>query len=273
MFHVKHYAPPLVRLRAFCRARLVFVPRPLAYPETNVSRETPHVRRLPQAFSRPTEAPRPRPGPARLAFMRLACVPPRAPHPRPAAASPPSTEPPPPARRASLASPAPPPAPRPSRPPGPARRPRVFASAQPRASRALVPRSHPPPAPRASLASPPLAGPERLTSRPLPRNPCSRLLHPSCPPVASPFPFVALSMLGLSKSKRHQLRFYQHLHSTSTFATQQLSGRLNDRLSAFTQVTGGFSPRNNREGALTRPHEASMVILGELNSLTGINET
>lgn len=221
MFHVKHHAPLLVRLRAFCRARLVFVPRPLAYPETNVSRETPHVRRLPQAFSRPTEAPRPRPGPARLAFMRLACVPPRAPHPRPASAPPPPL---------ALARP---PAPRPSRPPGP----------------------------------------ERPTSRPLPWNQRSRLLHPSCSPVASPFPFVALSMPGLSKSKRYQLRFYQHLHSTSTFATQQLSGRLNDRLSTFTQVTGGFSPRNNREGALTRPREASMVILGELNSLTGINET
>ena len=158
--------------------------------------------------------------------------------------------------------------------------------------RILAPRPHPPPLartprPRASRSHPPRparlacappraprhAGPERLTSRPLPRNPCSRLLHPSCSPVAPPFPFVALSMPGLSKSKRHQLRFYQHLHSTSTFATQQLSGRLNDRLSAFTQVTGGFSPRNNREGALTRPHEASMVILGELNSLTGINET
>lgn len=262
MFHVKHYAPPLVRLRAFCRARLVFVPRPLAYPETNVSRETPHVRRLPQAFSRPTEAPRPRPGPARLAFMRLACVPPRAPHPRPASASPASRSHPP-GPRASLASPAPPPAPRPSRPPGPARRPRAS-------------RSHPPGPARLACAPPRAprhAGPERLTSRPLPRNPCSRLLHPSCSPVAPPFPFVALSMPGLSKSKRHQLRFYQHLHSTSTFATQQLSGRLNDRLSAFTQVTGGFSPRNNREGALTRPHEASMVILGELNSLTGINET
>lgn len=155
-----------------------------------------------------------------------------------------------------------------SRPaPGSASSPRVRTPAS---------RSHPP-APRASLASPPapapLAGPERLTSRPLPRNPCSRLLNPICSPVASPFPFVALSMLGLSKSKRHQLRFYQHLHSTSTFATQRLSGRLNDRLSAFTQVTGGFSPRNNRVGTLTRPREASMVIFGELNSLTGINET
>ena len=289
MFHVKHYAPPLVRLRAFCRARLVFVPRPLAYPETNVSRETPHVRRLPQAFSRPTEAPRPRPGPARLAFMRLACVPPRAPHPRPASASPASRSHPP-GPRASLASPAPPPAPRPSRPPGPARRPRASRSHPPRPARLAcapprAPRHAGPqrltsrPQPRASrlVRSPRLShappGPERLTSRPLPRNPCSRLLHPSCSPVAPPFPFVALSMPGLSKSKRHQLRFYQHLHSTSTFATQQLSGRLNDRLSAFTQVTGGFSPRNNREGALTRPHEASMVILGELNSLTGINET
>lgn len=266
-------------------------------PETNVSRETPHVRRLPQAFSRPTEAPRPRPlrpppGPARLAR-----APPRAPrsHPRPR----------PRARVPRIPA---------SRPPGPARRPRVFASSQPRASRALVPRSRSrpglrllpacPPAPLASRAlalalppraprvhaprlrpapgsapsprvrtPPPLAGPARLTSRLLPRNPRSRLLHPSCSPVASPFPFVALPMPGLSKSKRRQLRFYQHLHSTSTFATQQLSGRLNDRLSTFTQVTGGFSPRNNREGALTRPHEASMVILGELNSLTGINET
>lgn len=142
------------------------------------------------------------------------------------------------------------------------------------------PRSRAPHAPSRSRSrparlacAPPLAGPERLTSRPLPRNPCSRLLNPSCSPVASPFPFVALPMPELSKSKRHQLRFYQHLHSTSTFATQRLSGRLNDRLSTFTQVTGGFSPRNNREGALTRPREASMVIFGELNSLTGINET
>ncbi len=143
--------------------------------------------------------------------------------------------------------------------------------------RILAPRPHPPPP--LALARPPAPrpsrppGPERPTSRPLPWNQRSRLLHPSCSPVASPFPFVALSMPGLSKSKRYQLRFYQHLHSTSTFATQQLSGRLNDRLSTFTQVTGGFSPRNNREGALTRPREASMVILGELNSLTGINET
>lgn len=172
MFHVKHYAPPLVRLRAFCRARLVFVPRPLAYPETNVSRETPHVRRLPQAFSRPTEAPRPRPGPARLAFMRLACVPPRAPHPRPASASPASRSHPP-GPRASLASPAPPPAPRPSRPPGPARRPRVFASSQPRASRALVPRSHPP-RPRAPRSHPrPSPAPSAS-----PRVPCPGILAP-----------------------------------------------------------------------------------------------
>lgn len=162
MFHVKH-------------------PTFAAYPRR--SRALPRLRAL---------APAPPAGPARLAFMRLACVPPRAP----------------------------------------------------------------------PLARPPAPPAQR-----------SRLLHPSCSPVASPFPFVALPMPELSKSKRHQLRFYQHLHSTSTFATQQLSGRLNDRLSTFTQVTGGFSPRNNREGALTRPHEASMVILGELNSLTGINET
>ncbi len=235
MFHVKHHAPPLVRLRAFCHARLVFVPRSLAYPETNVSRETPHVRRLPQAFSRPTEAPRPRPlrlppGPARLTHPRV-----RLPGPRASRSC------------ASLAS-----------------RPGL---------RILAPRPHP----RLSLAPP---GPARLARVPAcacaprrPRPPRSGLLHPSCSPVAPPFPFVALPMPGLSKSKRYQLRFYQHLHSTSTFATQQLSGRLNDRLSAFTQVTGGFSPRNNREGALTRPREASMVILGELNSLTGINET
>ena len=52
-------------------------------PETNVSRETPHVRRLPQAFSRPTEAPRPRPlrpppGPARLTHPRVRLPGPRA---------------------------------------------------------------------------------------------------------------------------------------------------------------------------------------------------
>ena len=186
--------PSLARLAPSCLAR---APAP-------GSASCPPARR-PRSPHAPSRS---RSRPARLAFMRLACVPPRAPHPR-------------------------------------------LASAPP----------------------PPLAGPARLTSRLLPRNPRSRLLHPSCSPVASPFPFVALPMPGLSKSKRYQLRFYQHLHSTSTFATQQLSGRLNDRLSTFTQVTGGFSPRNNRESVLTRPREASMVSLGELNSLIGINET
>lgn len=218
-------------------------------PETNVSRETPHVRRLPQAFSRPIEAPRPRP-------LR------------------------PPPRPRILASRPHPPASR-SHPPGPACRPRAPRAlpaprvSRPRASLALPPRAPPLARPPAPSASPRVPCPGLLLSLSpaRPSAPRSRLLHPSCSPVASPFPFVALPMPGLSKSKRRQLRFYQHLHSTSTFATQQLSGRLNDRLSTFTQVTGGFSPRNNREGALTRPHEASMVILGELNSLTGINET
>lgn len=92
-------------------------------PETNVSRETPHVRRLPQAFSRPIEAPRPRPlrpppGPASSPRVR---TPPRLP----------------------LAPPRPRlPAPRPSRP---------------RASRVLVPRSRSRPGLRLSPARRPRA--------------------------------------------------------------------------------------------------------------------
>ncbi len=267
------------RVLSHTRKRTFHVKHPTfaAYPRR--SRALPRLRALAPALrasrscaslaSRPglrILAPRPHPPP--LARTPRARAPRSHPRPRPRPPAPPA--PPGPPRRPPAGGP--PTHPRVA-PPGrapPAPRLRVLPASRvsrPRASLA------PPPAPRASLASPPLAGPERLTSRPLPRNPCSRLLHPSCSPVAPPFPFVALSMPGLSKSKRHQLRFYQHLHSTSTFATQQLSGRLNDRLSAFTQVTGGFSPRNNREGALTRPHEASMVILGELNSLTGINET
>ncbi len=235
------------RVLSHTRKRTFHVKHPTfaAYPRR--SRALPRLRALVPALrasrscaslaSRPglrILAPRPHPPPlARTPRTRA----PRS-HPRPR-----------PRPRAPRALPAPPAGPASSRPPSLAR---LAPSCLARTPRPRAPRI---PAPRR------------------PRPPRSGLLHPSCSPVAPPFPFVALPMPGLSKSKRRQLRFYQHLHSTSTFATQQLSGRLNDRLSTFTQVTGGFSPRNNREGALTRPHEASMVILGELNSLTGINET
>lgn len=65
-----------------------------------------------------------------------------------------------------------------SRPPGP-------ASLRPPSLARLAPSclARTPPAPRASLASPPLAGPERLTSRPLPRAPPLALARPPAGPA------------------------------------------------------------------------------------------